>query len=948
MMSPERWRQVDRLLQKALERAPEDRSAFINTVCGNDDSLRREVEKLIAADGEAASLIEAPAYAVAAPLMVGGDTQSLLGRNIGHYQVISLLGKGGMGEVYRARDAKLDRAVALKILTKEMSADGERMRRFSLEAKAASALNHPNVAHIYEIGEYDGVNFIAMEYVEGQTLAARINGNPLKVSEVVEIGSQIADALGEAHGKGITHRDIKPANVMLNERGQVKVLDFGLAKIARGESPALASDISTLARTVSGVVMGTVPYMSPEQARGLEVDARSDIWSLGVLLYEMVAGCRPFAGSTPSDTMAAILDKEPLSLSQHSSDLPVELERIVAKALEKDREARYQSTKELLADLRRLKQDLDAGQRTVASASPSAAWLHKRTWWPAALAVTGIILSAGLWLWSRSEPPAPKILRSTQITRDGRAKTGLVTDGPRLYFSEAGQDENTFILTQASSAGGETSVIPTPFLTTRILDISPSRSEILALSRTAANVDRLQFWVLPVLGSSPRRLGEAQAYWSDEEGGAITYANWDPDGRQIVYAKGSELHLMRSDGTASRKLLTVPSPPQNLCWSPDGKRLRFNMVDPQNRLNSLWEVAADGAGLRPLLPGWNRPATNGKWSSDGRYFIFLSEGNLWAWREKAGIFPAVSPKPAQLTFGPMEFCCYVPSLDGRKLFVIGEQKRGELLRYDAKKRHFVSYLSGMSAVGLNFSKDGQWIAYVTYPEGNLMRSRVDGSEPLQLSVPPMRAHMPRWSPDGKELVFQAIVPGGQSQIYRVSAEGGTPQLLTPESCYQFDASWAPDGNSIVFDVRKCNNAVAIRQFDLRTRQVSLLPGGEGKISARWSPNGRYIAAYYAEKMWLYDVTSQKWEELGDLSPSYPQWSSDGKYIYFSSTSQSNAALFRVRIADRKVEQVVSLKDVWRTGSAGMGWWMGLAPDDSPLVLRGLGSVDIYALEWEVP
>jgi eukaryotic-like serine/threonine-protein kinase len=875
--------------------------------------------------------------------------QSVRARAVAHpsgVEVIPLLsrsrGSKHDDENCGARDTKLDRAVALKILPKEMSADGERMRRFSREAKAASALNHPNVAHIYEIGEYDGVNFIAMEYVEGQTLAARINGQPLPVDEIVEIGSQIADALGEAHGKGITHRDIKPANVMLNERGQVKVLDFGLAKIARPALLALASDISTLARTASGVVMGTAPYMSPEQARGLEVDARSDIWSLGVLLYEMVAGCRPFAGSTPSDTMAAILDKEPLSLSQHSSDLPVELERIVAKALEKDREARYQSAKELLGDLRRLKQDLDAGQRTVASASPSAAWLHKRTWWLAALAVTGIILAAGLWLWSGSEPPAPKILRSTQITRDGRRKTGLVTDGPRLYFSEM-VDLLTFIPVQVSSAGGETSVIPTPFSTTRILDISPSRSEILALSRTAANISDLQFWVLPVLGSSPRRLRDAPITWSDEEGGVITYANWAPDGSQIVYAKGSELHLMRSDGTASRKLRTVTSPPQNLCWSPDGKRLRFNMVDPQTRLNSLWEVTADGAGLRPLLPGWNRPAYNGKWSQDGRYFIFVSEGNLWAWREKAGIFQAATPKPTQLTFGPMDIYCYAPSLDGRKLFVVGEQKRGELLRYDAKTQHFVSYLSGKSAEGLNFSKDGQWIAYVTYPEGDLWRSRVDGSEPLQLSFPPMRAGMPRWSLDGKKLVFQAIVPGGQWQIYMTSAEGGIPHALTPESCHQFDPSWAPDGNSIVFDVRKCNNSAAIRLFDLRTRQVSLLPGAEMKISARWSPDGRYISAHYMGKMWLYDVTSQKWEELGELNPAYPQWSSDGKYIYFSTTGQSDAALFRVRIADRKVEQVASLKDIRRTE-----WWTGLTPDDSPLILRDLGSVDIYALEWEVP
>src|SRR5262245_43407521 len=315
MMKPERWRQVDQLLGAALERAPEERAAFIREACGDDDSLRREVESLLAFDGEAKSFIEAPAYAVAAPLIVGDDARSLLGKTIGHYQIISLVGEGGMGEVYRARDAKLDRAVALKILPEEMSADGDRMRRFSREAKAASALNHPNVAHIYEIGEAEGVIFIAMEYVEGQTLAAKINGHPLEVSEIVEIGSQIADALDEAHSKGITHRDIKPANVMITARGQVKVLDFGLAKMTRAVQP-VSSDISTQAKTEPGVVLGTVPYMSPEQALGRDVDHRTDTFSLGVVLYEMATGRLPFSGVNTSETLDRILHAQPEALAR--------------------------------------------------------------------------------------------------------------------------------------------------------------------------------------------------------------------------------------------------------------------------------------------------------------------------------------------------------------------------------------------------------------------------------------------------------------------------------------------------------------------------------------------------------------------------------------------------------------------------------------------------------
>src|SRR5262245_40150392 len=364
MMKPDRWRQVDQLFQSALERAPEERAAFISEVCDGDDSLRREVEALLAADGKAGSLIEAPAYAVVAPLIVGDDAQSLLGKTIGHYQIISLIGKGGMGEVYRARDTKLDRAVALKILPEAMSVDGERMRRFSREAKAASALNHPNVAHIYEIGEAEGVNFIAMEYVEGQTLAAKINGQPLEINEIIEIGSQIADALDEAHRKGITHRDLKPANVMLNERGQVKVLDFGLAKVAQPAEQNVGG-ISTMAKTASGVVMGTVPYMSPEQAMGHEVDHRSDSLSLGVALYEMITGRRPFEGATPSETIAAILRDEPPPLTAYLPDAPGELARIVSKTLRKDREERHQSAKELLAELKMLSSGSQAGERAA-------------------------------------------------------------------------------------------------------------------------------------------------------------------------------------------------------------------------------------------------------------------------------------------------------------------------------------------------------------------------------------------------------------------------------------------------------------------------------------------------------------------------------------------------------------------------------------------------------
>jgi eukaryotic-like serine/threonine-protein kinase len=942
-MKLERWQQVDQVFQSALERAPAERAAFINEACGGDDALRREVEALLAADGEAESFIEAPAYTVAAPLIVGSDPPSLQGKSIGHYQIVSLLGKGGMGEVYRARDTRLDRTVALKILPADVAADADRVRRFEREARAASALNHPNILTIYDIGVDDGRHFIAAELVEGVTLRQKLEGRRLSPAEAVEVAAQVASALDAAHGAGIVHRDIKPENVMVRPDGLVKVLDFGLAKLAEAAPPVVDSQAATLARnsTEEGAVLGTPRYMSPEQARGLKVDARTDVWSLGVLIYEVVAGCRPFSGDTPSDIIAAILEREPPPLSQYASDLPAELGRIVAKALEKDREVRYQSAKELLADLRRLRRDLDSAQTGVAGRPPGVVRLPRWLLWISVLVVTVAALAAGLWMWLKMEPPPPKILRSVQITRDGRGKATLVTDGPRIYFSQR-VDLQQGILAQVSSTGGEPSVIPAPFSTAFIMDISPSRSELLVLNPARPNELESPLWVLPTLSSSPRRLGDVLAH----------SAAWSPDGGRIIYAKGTDLYQVGVDGKDSRQLATAPARPMGLTWSPDGKRLSFYLRDPQTSLFSLWEVAADGTNLRPLLPDWKNSAFLGKWTPDGRYFVFLSNHNVWAWRERTGFFQSERPKPVQLTFGPTEYCCPMPGLDGRKLYVTGRQRRGELMRYDAKTRQFVSYLSGMSAELLSFSKDGEWVAYVTYPEGHLWRSKVDGGERLQLSFSPMQAHQPRWSPDGKKLAFPARAPGGVWQIYLVALEGGSPQPLVPEGqAYpqQSDPEWSPDGETLVFGARRPGSTeAAIYSLDFRTRQFSKLPGSEGKFSPRWSPDGRYIAADSLDmrKFFLYDVPARSWAEVGELNASYPQWSNDGKYIYFATFGQGDQALFRLRVADRKVEQWASLKGIRREG--GYGWWMGLTPDDSPLIMRDLGSEDIYALEWEAP
>jgi serine/threonine protein kinase/tetratricopeptide (TPR) repeat protein len=357
-MKPERWHQIDRLLESALELEPCQRAVFLEQACAGDEFLRKEVESLLAAHQQGASFIEAPALEVAARMLAQNPAQPHLpGSRVGHYEIRSKLGAGGMGEVYLAQDTKLGRSVALKFLPQDVAQDSHRMRRLVQEAKAASTISHPNVCVIHEVGETDdGSSFIAMEYVEGQPLAAKI-GRSLERKEIIDIGIQVADALDEAHSKGIIHRDIKPSNIVVTGRGQAKVLDFGLAKMDHPWTEVEGTNEATMTRTKPGVTLGTVQYMSPEQALGREVDHRSDIFSLGVVLYEMATSRRPFAGLNALETIDQIAHTEPQRITSLNAKMPDELERIVWRCLEKDPSRRYPSAKELLRDLRSLQQE---------------------------------------------------------------------------------------------------------------------------------------------------------------------------------------------------------------------------------------------------------------------------------------------------------------------------------------------------------------------------------------------------------------------------------------------------------------------------------------------------------------------------------------------------------------------------------------------------------------
>ncbi len=383
-MPPEKLQQIKDIFAAALEQPARHRAEFLAQACADDSELRREVESLLSFEAEAEDFIEKPALAVAAELMAEDKTASLAGQQITHYQVTKLLGAGGMGEVYLAEDSTLGRKVALKLLPVQFTADVERVRRFELEAKAASALNHPNIITIHEIGTSDHLHFIATEFIAGETLRQRLTGGKLKLSEALDIAVQIASALAAAHEAGIIHRDIKPENVMLRKDGIVKVLDFGLAKLVQLRNADFGSrneDAETRAQTESNnphsafrtpqltrpnAMMGTVAYMSPEQLRAQTVDERADLWSLGVVLFEMVAGFRPFAGMTTSAVIAAILEQAPLSTNEAVA-LPDELQRILKTALHKNRAERYQTAPELLSDLKSLRDDLAFAARLQSS-----------------------------------------------------------------------------------------------------------------------------------------------------------------------------------------------------------------------------------------------------------------------------------------------------------------------------------------------------------------------------------------------------------------------------------------------------------------------------------------------------------------------------------------------------------------------------------------------------
>lgn len=916
-MTPERWAQVNDLLHRAIRMAPEEQSTFLNGACANDQALRQEVESLLAANQQIrSSFLESP--------LADGLAK---GTRLGEYEVQSLLGSGGMGEVYRARDLRLRREVAIKVLPAFATSDPERLRRFEQEAMAAAALNHPNILAVFQMGTHEGAPYLVSELLDGETLREKVKRGPLALRKAIDFNIQIARGLAAAHDKGIVHRDLKPENLFATKDGRVKILDFGLAKLTQTKADSANSAITVGEKTEPGVVMGTAGYMSPEQVRGEAADHRADIFAFGAIFYEMLTGRRAFQKPTAAETMAAILKEEPAPISQIALQTPPALQRIVHRCLEKSPDLRFRSASDLAFALEALSEVNSSTSQAVATPRSGIPWK-----WITVVAVA-IVVAVVLSGWWFIPPAVPVVEAVTQLTNDGVPKQGqLATDGSRIYFSEGAT--GSLKIAQVAVAGGETGVVPAGIRDPQIAVLTPDRSGLLVMAGGFLDPE-YPLWIVPIPAGEPRRLGSLKAK------GASVF----PDGR-IAFARGSGLYVAQKDGTNVQQLLTSPGAVRCPNVSPNGKSIVLKTVFPGDFWMSLAEVNADGSGMHAILkPAQDAPLSCAQWTVDGRYLVYQTgssnSNDIWMLPLQKGILRATR-NPTPLTQGPLSYSGAVPSPDGKHVFAIGTKERGELIRYDTNLKAFLPFLSSTSAIEPAFSRDGKWMAYVTYPERSLWRSRTDGTDRLQLTYPPVEAAYPSISRDGKRISFGT----GRNEIYVIGMDGeGLHKIIDQVAPV---SSWSPDGNFLLLNVRSQAQPgqsyhLEFEILDLRHGNTTLVPYAQGLAGPLWIGNDALIGStQQTTKILTYSLKKKEWTELVSGTIVDTAVSTDSRYLYYT-TGGEQPKVMRLNLSNRQNEEITSLRGLRRVIADG-STFMAVAPDGSPIFTRDIGSQEIYSLQ----
>ncbi len=892
-MTSKRWLKVKEIFNSALEHEPAQRPGFLANACNGDESLRKEVESLISSHEKDGSFIDSPAYQSAAGLLVEEETELHAGDVVEPYEIISFISRGGMGEVYLAQDKRLGRKVALKLLPSSVTKDPERLSRFQQEARAASALNHPNIITVYEIRDANSTLMIATEFVEGNTLRELLALKSITLNQALQIAIQVADALAAAHQAGIVHRDIKPENIMIRPDGYVKVLDFGLAKLIETGSPAVSGDAPTQKmRTGSGMIMGTIGYMSPEQARGLPVDARSDVFNLGAVIYEMVAGQKPFAGDTPSDVLAEILKSEPRPISHFTPEVPSELVRIVNKALRKDREERYQVVKDLLLDLKSLKEDLDfqtkldrsapaektsggagSSQTPLTSAAKPAANTEEiktistkslplepenkrnRIGVVAVVAVLAAVIFIGLWMIRRPSRTPPETTGSPLAvnTRQLTFSTGLdhypslSPDGNAVAYS-SDQNGSFEIYVKQLTPGGRDIQLTADGQQNLQPAWSPDGQRIAYFS-----LNRGGIWIVAAFGGTPKQLVDfgSRPAWSRD---GLTIAFQSGVGRDMglsVALTPSTIWTIPSSGGSPSQITQIAQPQgghSTAAWSPDGKHIAFSSSDYSS--SSCWQISIDSKELKRIAPS-------------GEYPVYSPTGSEIYLTGVKGAPGLARIRLATATGNPGEPEVVVSAGPGSSMNNPSISLDGKKIVYTVAR-----YSSTLWAISLNENSIGAPTPFAR-----------DTSQ---------RSTTPRFSPDGRRIALTKNRAGSGTDIWLADADGKNVTQLTTNPADEFTPSWFPDNDRIAFLSAREPNTRTLWSLSVKTgKEERLLDLGDTAAFAALSPDGKQVAFNSAKSgtinMWVAPLDGGEPKQLtfskGDRM-GFPSWSPDGHFIAF--------------------------------------------------------------------